>query len=58
MDHPFTPGLKHFIECIDAGRETELSLENAINVHEVCLAVDMSVEEGRPVSLPLVEIDN
>jgi predicted dehydrogenase len=52
-DHPFTPGLEHFITCIDEGRETEISLDDAINTHEVCLAVDLSAQEGRPVSLPL-----
>jgi len=53
LHHPFTPGLEHFVECLDEDKETELSLENAINVHETCMAVDMSVEEGRTVSLPL-----
>ncbi len=51
--HPFGPGLEHFITCIDQGRETEINLDEAINTHEVCLAVDLSAEEGRPVSLPL-----
>jgi predicted dehydrogenase len=51
--HPFGPGLDHFITCIDEGRETEINLDEAINTHEVCLAVDLSAREGRPVSLPL-----
>ena len=53
LHHPFAPGLKHFIACLRAGKDTEQNLDNAINVHEVCLAVDMSVEQRRPVSLPL-----
>ena len=53
MHHPFTPGLKHFVKCLDEDRETELSLENAVNVHEACMAVDLSLERGSPVSLPL-----
>jgi predicted dehydrogenase len=53
LHHPFAPGLEHFVDCLRADNETEQSLENAINVHEVCLAVDMSVEQRRPVSLPL-----
>jgi predicted dehydrogenase len=53
LNHPFTPGLAHFVACLDADRETEVSLNNAINVHEACLAVDQSIEQGRPVSLPL-----
>jgi len=53
LHHPFTPGLQHFVKCLEEDKETELSLDNAINVHEACLAVDLSVEEGRTVSLPL-----
>ena len=55
LDHPFSPGLAHFVACLRADKETEQSLDNAINVHEVCLAVDMSVEQRRPVSLPLTD---
>jgi predicted dehydrogenase len=51
--HPFGPGLEHFITCIDEGRETEINLDGAINTHEVCLAVELSAQAGRPVSLPL-----
>lgn len=51
--HPFSPGMKHFIECIDRGEDTEISLANSINVHEACMAVDIAVEQGRPISLPL-----
>ena len=53
LHHPFTPGLRHFVECLNEDKETELSLDNAINVHEACIAIDMSVEERRPISLPL-----
>jgi predicted dehydrogenase len=53
MHHPFAPGMEHFVACLRADKETDQSLENAINVHETCLAVDMSVEQRRPVSLPL-----
>jgi predicted dehydrogenase len=55
LHHPFAPGLAHFVACLEADKETEQSLENAINVHEVCLAVDMSVEQRRSVTLPLTE---
>ena len=53
MHHPFTPGLEHFVQCLDEGMETELSLDNAVNVHEVCMAVDLSLVQGGPVRLPL-----
>ena len=51
--HPFTPGMQHLIECIDHQRETDISLNGSINVHEVCLAIDRSIETGQPVPLPL-----
>jgi len=51
--HPFTPGMQHLIECIDHQRETDISLDGSINVHEVCLAIDRSIETGQPVPLPL-----
>ena len=53
LHHPFAPGLEHFIACLREDKDTEQNLENAVNVHEVCMAVDMSVEQRRPVSLPL-----
>jgi predicted dehydrogenase len=53
MDHPFTPGLTHLINCIEEGRDTDISLSSTLNVHEALLAIDQSVEEGKPVSLPL-----
>jgi predicted dehydrogenase len=55
LHHPFTPGLEHFVACLRADKDTEQNLNNAVNVHEVCLAVDMSVEQRQPVSLPLLD---
>ncbi len=53
MDHPFSTGFDHLIECIETDRETDISLTGTMNVHEALLAIDQSVEEGKPVSLPL-----
>ncbi len=55
MDHPFSTGLEHLLTCIEAGHDTEISLSSTMNVHEALLAIDRSVEEGKPVSLPLQE---
>jgi len=52
-DHPFAPGLEHLITCIEEDRETDISLSGTMNVHEALLAIDRSVDEGRPVRLPL-----
>lgn len=53
MDHPFTPGFDHLITCIEEGRDTDISLSSTMNVHEALLAIDQSVEEGKPIALPL-----
>lgn len=53
LDHPFAPGLEHLLTCIEEDRETDISLAGTMNVHEALLAIDQSVEEGRPVQLPL-----
>ena len=53
LDHPFGPGLEHLTACIEADRETDISLAGTMNVHEALLAIDQSVETGQPVKLPL-----
>lgn len=53
MDHPFAPGLDHLINCIEEDRDTDINLSSTMNVHEALLAIDQSVEEDRPVQLPL-----
>lgn len=55
MHHPFSAGLEHLLACIEAGRDTDISLGSTMNVHEALLAIDRSAEEGKPVSLPLLE---
>ena len=53
--HPFSPGMQHFIDCIERDEDTEISLGASVNVHEACIAVDYSIEAGGPISLPLSE---
>jgi len=53
LDHPYAPGLEHLISCIEEGRDTDISLSSTMNVHEALLAIDQSVDEGRPITLPL-----
>lgn len=52
--HPFQGEIDHLVECILEGRETEISVEDAVKTHEICLAIDMSAERGKPVRLPLL----
>ena len=53
--HPFPGEIAHFIDCILSGRESHVSLEDAVNTHEACFAADMSAARGgAPIKLPLL----
>jgi predicted dehydrogenase len=52
--HPFQGEIDHFVECIQAGRESHCNLEDVIKTHEVVFAALRSYETGKPVSLPLI----
>jgi len=51
--HPFSGLIRHFLDCIAAGKETEVSVAEAVLTHEVCFAALLSERTGRPVPLPL-----
>jgi len=52
--HPFDAEIDHFVECIVEGRESHCNLADTFRTHELCLAIDRSIEQGgKPVSLPL-----
>jgi predicted dehydrogenase len=51
--HPFSGLIRHFLDCIAAGRETEVSVAQAVLTHEVCFAAYLSEQTGCPVPLPL-----
>jgi UDP-N-acetyl-2-amino-2-deoxyglucuronate dehydrogenase len=53
LHHAFPQELAHLIACLDEGRQTEVSLVDVINTHEVCFAIDRSAAEGRTIRLPL-----
>lgn len=50
--HPFHGEIAHFVECIEAERESHCNLADAVRTHEVCLAIDRSVTTGAPVAVP------
>ena len=52
--HPFQGEIDHFVDCIINNVESPLNLESGAKTTEVCLAVDLSAAEGRPVQLPLI----
>ncbi len=52
--HAFDAQMDHFIECIDEDRESHCNIADSYRTHELCLAIDRSIEEGgRAVRLPL-----
>jgi predicted dehydrogenase len=55
--HPFGDLIRHFLECIAAGEETRVGVEQAVLTHELCFAAMVSEQTGQPVRLPLAERD-
>jgi predicted dehydrogenase len=52
--HPFDAEVNHLVECIRMDRQSHCSIADAFHTHELCLAIDRSIEEGGArVSLPL-----
>jgi predicted dehydrogenase len=52
--HPFGPEIDHFVDCILAGSESGVSLEDVVNPHEACFAAEMSrANNGAAIRLPL-----
>jgi len=52
--HPFDAEMNHLVDCIREDRESHCNIADAYHTHELCLAIDRSIEAGgRPVSLPL-----
>ena len=52
--HPFDGEINHLVDCILQDRESHCNVADAYRSHEVCLAIDRSLEiGGRPVTLPL-----
>lgn len=51
--HPFQAEVDDFVASILEDREARAHIADAARTHEVCLAIDQSAEEGRPIALPL-----
>jgi predicted dehydrogenase len=52
--HPFDAEINHFVECIRQGRESHCNVADGYRSHELCLAIDRSIDlGGQPVKLPL-----
>jgi predicted dehydrogenase len=52
--HPFDAQINHFVQCIIEDRESHCSIADAYHTHELCIAIDRSLESGGAVvKLPL-----
>jgi predicted dehydrogenase len=51
--HPFKHLIDDFMEALDTGRDTVLHIDEMAKTHELCFAIDRSMDEGKKVSLPL-----
>jgi len=53
--HPFQGLVDDFLEALENDRETELNIETTLKTHELCFAIERSMESGKPVPLPLTD---
>lgn len=52
--HPFDAEINHLVDCIRNGRESHCNVADGYKTHELCIAIDRSMEQGgKPVQLPL-----
>ncbi len=53
MHHSFDEEINYFVDCIRENRQPHCNIADGYHSHELCMAIDRSIEEGRPVKLPL-----
>ena len=53
--HPFQGMMDDLAAALIEDKETIANIHEAYRSHEICLAIDRSIETGRPVTLPLRE---
>ena len=51
--HPFHDLIADFIGAVEGGGTTVLNIDETFKTHELCVAVDRSMESGETVKLPL-----
>jgi predicted dehydrogenase len=51
--HPFQELIDDFIQAVDTDGQTRNNVEEMVRTHELCLAIDRSMESGKKVKLPL-----
>lgn len=53
MHHSFDEEINYFVDCIREDRQPHCNIADGYRSHELCMAIDRSLEEGGPVKLPL-----
>jgi len=53
MHHSFDEEINYFVECIREDRQPHCNIMDGYRSHELCMAIDRSLEVGGPVRLPL-----
>jgi predicted dehydrogenase len=53
MHHAFDEEINYFVDCIREDRQPHCCIADGYRSHELCLAIDRSLEVGGPVKLPL-----
>lgn len=53
MHHSFDGEMDYFVDCIRNDREPHCNIADGYRSHELCMAIDRSLESGGPVKLPL-----
>jgi predicted dehydrogenase len=51
--HPFQQLIDDFIDAVDTDRRSRNNIEEMLRTHELCVAIDRSMESGEKVRLPL-----
>jgi len=53
--HPFQGEIDHLVNCVLNDEESFVNVEDGVKTHEICLAAEISAQEGRSVKLPLLD---
>jgi predicted dehydrogenase len=53
MHHSFDEEINYFVDCIRTDQQPHCNLADGYRSHELCMAIDRSLEHGVPVTLPL-----
>jgi predicted dehydrogenase len=52
--HPYLGEIDHLIDCVLNDKESFVNVEDGIKTHEICLAAEISAQEGKSIKLPLI----